>query len=504
MSRGKRYNGEQKLNLKKVFAVIITIIVIIMFFMGIKHILKKDKSDINNFTEISYFTSYNNGKWGVINSKGENVIEPTYAEMIIIPNNKKDVFLCMYDVNYSDGSYKTKAINSKNEELFTSYTSVEPLNNYDSSKNIWYETTALKVQKDGKYGLINLDGNEVLSCIYDKIDTIKGVKNSILIQKDGLFGLVNATGNIIIEPQYSDIQGLTDEYTNGYIVRNSENNYGVIGVNKDQILECKYSDIKHVYGNDMYVVKENGKWKVISKDGTTNTEISYDDVTSINSNCMIIKSKDKYGISGIDKTEKVKAEYQNLEYVFSDYYIAKKDNKYGVINSQNEALVPIEYDTLVFNKDADCLVGTKNNDGKSYLIDRNLQLKLQGTNLTVYEGYIRLNNDNQYKFYNLKFEEKSNREVFSNNTLYSAKNDGKYGLVNKDGTLVVQYQYDDIMEQNEYGFVAVCKDGKWGVIDQYGNIVIEPKYEFSDITKITVVGKWHSAEGINTTYFICE
>lgn len=41
MSRGKRYNGEQKLNLKKVFAVIITIIVIIMFFMGIKHILKK-------------------------------------------------------------------------------------------------------------------------------------------------------------------------------------------------------------------------------------------------------------------------------------------------------------------------------------------------------------------------------------------------------------------------------------------------------------------------------
>ena len=462
MSRGKRYNGEQKLNLKKVFAVIITIIVIIMFFMGIKHILKKDKNDINNFTEISYFTAYNNGKWGVINSNGDSIIEPAYDEMIVIPNSKKDVFLCLYDVNYSDGTYKTKAINSKNEQLFTSYTSVEPLSNYNSNKETWYETTALKVQKDGKYGLINIDGNEILSCIYDKVDTIKGIKNSILIQKDGLYGVVNATGNIIIEPQYSDIQGLTDEYTNGYIVKNSENSYGVIGVNKEQILDCKYSDIKHVYGNDMYVVKENGKWKIISKDGTTNTEISYDDVTYINSNCRIIKNKDKYGISGIDKTEKVKAEYQ------------------------------------------DCLVGTKNNDEKSYLIDRNLQLKLQGTNLTVYEGYIRLNIDNQYKFYNLKFEEKSNRDVFSNNTLYSAKNDGKYGLVNKDGTLVVQYQYDDIIEQNEYGFVAVCKDGKWGVIDQYGNTVIEPKYEFSDITKITVVGKWHSAEGVNTTYFICE
>ena len=86
----------------------------------------------------------------------------------------------------------------------------------------------------------------------------------------------------------------------------------------------------------------------------------------------------------------------------------------------------------------------------------------------------------------------------------NGKNDGKYGLVNKDGTLVVQYQYDDITEQNEYGFVAVKKDGKWGVIDQYGNTVVDPKYEFSDITKITVLGKWHSTEGINTAYFICE
>ena len=147
---------------------------------------------------------------------------------------------------------------------------------------------------------------------------------------------------------------------------------------------------------------------------------------------------------------------------------------------------------------------TKSEDDKIYLIDRNMEIKLTGTNMTVHDGYIRMNVDNQYKLVNLKFEEKSNRDAFPNNTLFTAKNDEKYGLVNKDGTLVVQYQYDDITEQNEYGFVAVKKDGKWGVIDQYGNTVVDPKYEFSDITKITVLGKWHSTEGINTAYFICE
>ena len=404
MSRGKRYNGEQKLNMKKVFAVIITIIVIIMFFMGIKHILKKDKTVTNSFTEISYFTAYENGKWGVINSNGDAVINPSYDEMIVIPNSKKDVFVCMYEVNYSDGTYKTKVVNSKNEDLFTNYTSIEALSNYDENNNVWYENNALKVQKDGKYGLINLDGSEILSCTYDKIDTLK------------------------------------------------------------------YSDIKHVYGNEMYIVKENGKWKITNKDGSVNTELSYDDITDINNDCVTIENNGKFGIIGTDKSEKVKAEYQYLKCVFSNYYIAEKDNKYGVINIQNEAVIPFEYKSIEFDKDADCLKATKSEDDKIYLIDRNMEIKLTGTNMTVRDGYIRMNVDNQYKLVNLKFEEKSNRDAFPNNTL----------------------------------FTAVKKDGKWGVIDQYGNTIVDPKYEFSDISKITVLGKWHSTEGINTAYFICE
>ena len=504
MSRGKRYNGEQKLNMKKVFAVIIAIIVIIMFFIGIKKILKKEGSSVSNFTEISYFAMYTDGKWGVINSNGENVIDPTNGEMIVIPNNKKDVFICLSEVNYSDGTYKSRAVNSNNEQLFTSYNSVEALSNYDQNNNIWYEDNVLKVEKDGKYGLINLDGNEILSCDYNSIDTIKGVKNSILVQKDGLYGLVNTSGNIVIDVSYAEISALTNDYTNGYIVKNSDGNFGIIGTNKEQILDCKYEDIKHVFGNDMYVVKENGIWKVINKSGDQNIDINYENVKSINGENMVVVNKGQYGIAGIDKTEKVKIEYQDIEYVFSDYYIAKKNNKYGIINSNGEVLVQLEYDFLKFNSGADCLEGTKLNDKNTYLIDRNLELKLTGTNLTVYNGYIRIKIDDEYKFYNLKFEEKSNRDVFTNNTLYVAKNDGKYGLVNKDGTLVVQYQYDDIVEQNEYGFVAVKKDGKWGVIDQYGNIVVEPKYELSDVSNISVIGKWHSAENVNTVYYVCE
>ena len=504
MSKGKRYSDEQKLNIKKVFAVIIAIIVIIMFFVGIKNLLKKDEVTVNYFTETAYFPVYNNGSWGVINSKGENIINPTYGEMIVIPNNKKDVFICMYDVNYADGTYKTKAVNSKNEQLYTSYNSVEVLSNYDQNNNIWYEENTLKVEKDGKYGLINLDGTEILSTEYDKIETLTGIKNSILIKKENLYGLVNSNGEKIIENQYTEISALTDDYLNGYIVKNAESKYGIISINKEQVLECKYSNIKRVYNNDLFIVKENDSWKLINKAGDKSIQLNYDDITYLNSQSMIIKTKDKFGIVGLDNTEKVKPEYDSISYAFSDYYIAKKDNKYGVINSNGEVLVQFEYDSLEFNKHADCLIGNKSGDDKSYLIDRNLALKVTGKNITVHNGYIRANVNDEYKFYNLKFEEKTNRDVFANNTLYVAKNDGKYGLVNRDGTLVVQYQYEDITEQNEYGYVAVKKDGKWGVIDQYGNIVVEPKYNFVDVSNIKFIGKWHLVENVNTTYYICE
>ena len=76
MSRGRRYE-EPKLNMKKVFAVIIAIIVIIMFIFIIKGILDKDEEQ-GMITSETYFVSYKDNKWGVINQEGEIITKPIY------------------------------------------------------------------------------------------------------------------------------------------------------------------------------------------------------------------------------------------------------------------------------------------------------------------------------------------------------------------------------------------------------------------------------------------
>ena len=54
-----------------------------------------------------------------------------------------------------------------------------------NQKTSGMKKNVLKVQKDGKWGLIDLDGKEIASTTYDNIETLKGVENSIIVEKDG-------------------------------------------------------------------------------------------------------------------------------------------------------------------------------------------------------------------------------------------------------------------------------------------------------------------------------
>ena len=66
LGRGRRYE-EPKLNMKKVFAVIVAIIVVIMCVVMLKGLLGKSEEN-KAVSSIDYFPAYQNNKWGVIDS----------------------------------------------------------------------------------------------------------------------------------------------------------------------------------------------------------------------------------------------------------------------------------------------------------------------------------------------------------------------------------------------------------------------------------------------------
>jgi len=181
----KRYEGEPKLNYKKIVAVLVGIVVLIMLVSSIIKIIKGEKEG-NLSSGKSYFTMYANNKWGIIDNEGAVVMQPTYEEMIIIPNKEKPIFVRVYDINDETGTYKTKVVNEKNEEILKQdkYDKYEAIDNYDSKQNIWYEDNVLRVGKNGKYGLIDFTGKELLSCDYTEITALKGTTGNFLVRKE--------------------------------------------------------------------------------------------------------------------------------------------------------------------------------------------------------------------------------------------------------------------------------------------------------------------------------
>lgn len=503
MGKGKRYNGtEQKLNIKKVIAVIIALLVIAMFIIIIAKLMKPTQKTTEKKVALEYFTIFENNKWGVINSSGENVIQPTYDEMIIIPNPEKAVFIITYDVDYENNTYKTKAINEKNEQLFTDYTQIEVIQNHDNQNSIWYEKSCLKVQKNGKYGLIDLSGKILLDCTYDNIEPLIGLSNSLVTTKDGKKGLVSTTGSVIIENEYTQILALTDKYETGYIVKNEDGKYGVIGTNKKILLPIEYDDIKHVYANSTYVAKTNENWQIINTETNTTIDINYDDVKSINNEYIIVEQSGKYGLITTAGEQKIEPQYNKLTYTNQNYYIAQKEDKYGLINANNEIKIDFTYNSLIYIQDANIIEG-ESEKIETDLFDSNFNLKLSGivSEINTEKGYMKIRIGAEYKYYNFKFEEKKNTELLTTNTLFLSKKDGKYGYVDKNNVVVVNYIYDDATEQNQYGFVAVKKDGKWGALNSKGETVVEPTYTLENNPLIDFIGTWHLSEDINAGYY---
>lgn len=503
MSRGRRYSGERRLNYTKVFAVLIAFVVMIMCIFLIKNLVLKAK-DTQDVGATHYFALYKDGKWGVLNSSGLETIAPMYQEMIIIPDNNKDIFLCTYDVNEETGEYKTKAVNSKNVQIYTGYSKIEALENFDSNKNIWYEEDVLRVQKDGKWGLINLNGTQILQVEYDNIETLKGIKNSLIVEKDGLIGLVNNKGVKILSTDFTKIMALGKDYKEGYITVNADGKYGVASFSGKQLLENKYEKIDNIYGDTYFVIREGDKQKLVNHSGDIIIEEGFDEITQIAASGIVFKKDNKFGVMDFQKNVLIEAKYEELKEINKNVFRAKKDSMCGVITEKDEVKIPFDYTDIYYDSKASIYVA----EDKAYnasIFDTNYVVKVKGvlSELNTDKGYMKIKVNGEYKYYNFKFEEKSLFDIYILNTLALSKKDGKYGFVNSKGEVLVDYIYDDATEQNEYGYAAVKKDGKWGSIDSKGNVVIEPTYNLENNLVINFVGKYHLGTDLNMNYY-CE
>ena len=201
-TRKTRNSTIQDLDIKKIAIVLgIILFIVLAIFIGIK--IKKNSTNrkiSNSESKYKYFVFYDlNNKAGVIDKKSNELIKSKYSD-IYIPNPEEAVFFC-YDEN---DNYKV--LNERAEEIFTEYEKVSPLRTSDEMI-ISFEKDVLKYEKDGKFGLVQIDGYKITDADYESIYSLENKPGAILVKKNGKYGVLDSLGNIVIDFKYDQIIG---------------------------------------------------------------------------------------------------------------------------------------------------------------------------------------------------------------------------------------------------------------------------------------------------------
>ena len=429
----------KKLNYKKVIVIIVIILVLIaLFFMAFSIInnYRRDYETVGTI-EYNYYKIYSNKKYGVINTKGECIIQPEY-DNIIIPNPSKPVFICIYEYNITTEEYKQKILNDRGEEIFTQYESVSAIPVTGIIGEIPYEKIVLSYKKEDKYGLINLDGKEITSNKYEEILSVPYKEGELLVKENGKYGVINNKGVNLIKPQYDSIIG------DGYFTENEmykASGY-IVGIEKT---------------DGMFYGYINNKGKKI-------LETEYDAIYRIgeiqDKNVFLIASKK--GQTGLLENKKIRIEleYEDINYEeTSNLVITKENRKYGVKTLYGQSILPEEYDEI--QVEGIYILATKNNETTKYDYNGIVVEDTNYTRVTKTENekyYITINSEYLYGVLgqdkNVLIESKYEylENIFDN--LFIARNDkGKYGVINASDEEIVPFNYDVVQNLKDTNII---------------------------------------------------
>ena len=226
---------------------IITAFAILLLILGILLIIKNNNTkqsinyDLISIKKYSYVKYKIDENYGVIDRNGNIVIEAKYKD-INIPNPEKDIFVCY------ENDEKPIVLNAQQQRLFQKYDSVEAIKLKNVANILCYEKSVLKYHKDGLYGIIDFQGNEITKNEYQVVENLEETEGKLLVKKDSKFGVININGVVLVEPKYDKIK--TDSYydientylRSGFIVSNTTKDgyrYGYINYDGKMLLNVE-------------------------------------------------------------------------------------------------------------------------------------------------------------------------------------------------------------------------------------------------------------------------
>ena len=263
------------------------------------------------------------------------------------------------------------------------------------------------VAKEELYGFIDKENREIIPCIYERITPF--ASHEAYAVKNGKTGIIDTEGKVLVPFEYDKIEQLKS----GLFVVNQAGREGFLNAQKQMILPCQYGyyTIEDKEGKPLIVLR--------TKDDTPYYRISYNS---------------RYGLMDFEGNVLAPCKYEKIG-AFADGNLAHVilNDKVGYIDSNGKEVIPPIYDysrTLPGNRYA------LYKDGLCYLVDNRTGKQVTSQ---VY------NKIEQYR-----------------DNLLKVSLDGKYGMIDPDGNIVLEPIYDEMYVYDDWLKLYIKGSGKDG------------------------------------------
>lgn len=197
-----------------------------------------------------------------------------------------------------------------------------------------------------KYGVIGLSKKDtIIDFKYKNISSESEGKYAVFTSKK--YGYVDTSGTKITNIKYNRYKNDTSmtAFNKGYAVTGFRGKYGIIDSLGNKIFPNIFGEIGDVQGFPIPVSKYK-KWGYVKADVTLWSQYKYDYAGAFNNGTALISKKGKYGVIDLKKTIIIPLEYDYMRAYNSTNYIVSKDGKFGIINKENKMVLPLIYNDI--------------------------------------------------------------------------------------------------------------------------------------------------------------
>lgn len=339
----------------------------------------------------NFFIAKRNGYWGILDLTGKTYINFKYDSLTVA----EDLYLAKFHRKWG---ILDKHGNWKHYPEYESFEVHENLIIGKKGKGFTYFYNDLLLYKSTFQIAAQLGNNFV----------VKDEENN--------FGLITGGGSIVHYPKFQSIKQVGDRF----VLKTDQvsilaDDLGMTIVERSS----GYEDFDS-FGEGYISAKKNGRWGFLDSQGRLRISNRYEEVKSFNEGLAPIKLRDKWGF--IDKDEKLRVQpyYEEVSSFNNGLAVVKENNRFGLIDTNGREIVKVE----------------------SPLIERtvtgNYLIKTEG-------GLVGLTNENGSYILrpNFEFIQDLPNEII-------VKANGKMGVLDYEGVQKFKISYSEIRSEKEF------------------------------------------------------